>query len=55
MSELKEIYECQDCGFRGEWVIMNLRGHGGRDCPKCGGEVDQMCECVNAEGKDLRR
>lgn len=41
MSEPK-IYECQDCNYKAEWVMMHLRSHGGRDCPKCGGEVDQM-------------
>jgi len=41
MSEIKQIYECQDCGHRAEWVMMHLRSHGGRDCLKCGGEVDK--------------
>jgi hypothetical protein len=33
---------CQDCGYYGRWEDMNLRHHGGRDCPYCGGELDEQ-------------
>ena len=42
MSESLRMCECLDCGHRAQWVRMHLRDHGGRDCPKCYGEVEEV-------------